>query len=36
MCILHLSVLSDDDSDDSADDSDPLFWHIFAAWEVIP
>ncbi|GJT25201.1 putative ribonuclease H-like domain-containing protein [Tanacetum coccineum] len=31
-----IKVLSDDDSDDSADDSDPLFWHIFAAWEVIP
>ncbi|GJR29967.1 hypothetical protein Tco_1106199 [Tanacetum coccineum] len=31
-----IKVLSDDDSDDSADDSDPLFWHAFAAWEVIP
>ncbi|GJS75710.1 putative ribonuclease H-like domain-containing protein [Tanacetum coccineum] len=31
-----IKVLSDDDSDDSDDDSDPLFWHIFVAWEVIP
>ncbi|GJX20756.1 hypothetical protein Tco_0223433 [Tanacetum coccineum] len=31
-----IKVLSDDDSDYSDDDSDPLFWHIFAAWEVIP
>ncbi|GJU57577.1 hypothetical protein Tco_1235343 [Tanacetum coccineum] len=28
-----IKVLSDDDSDDN---SDPLFWHIFAVWEVIP
>ncbi|GJY03855.1 hypothetical protein Tco_0369795 [Tanacetum coccineum] len=31
-----IKVLSDDDSDDSDDDTNPLFWHIFAAWEVIP
>ncbi|GKC46199.1 hypothetical protein Tco_1063921 [Tanacetum coccineum] len=31
-----IQVLSDDDSDDSDDDSNPLFWHAFAAWEVIP
>ncbi|GJX74764.1 hypothetical protein Tco_0313359 [Tanacetum coccineum] len=31
-----IKVLSDDDSDASDDDTDPLFWHIFAAWEVIP
>ncbi|GJV32021.1 hypothetical protein Tco_1392421 [Tanacetum coccineum] len=31
-----IQVLTDDDSDDSADNTDPLFWHIFAAWEVIP
>ncbi|GJU47635.1 hypothetical protein Tco_1204901 [Tanacetum coccineum] len=31
-----IQVLTDDDSDDSADHTDPLFWHIFAAWEVIP
>ncbi|GJR63572.1 hypothetical protein Tco_1505734 [Tanacetum coccineum] len=31
-----IKVLSDDDSDASNDDTDPLFWHIFAAWEVIP
>ncbi|GJU65944.1 hypothetical protein Tco_1252203 [Tanacetum coccineum] len=31
-----IRVLSDDDSDASDDDTDPLFWHIFAAWEVIP
>ncbi|GJW04130.1 hypothetical protein Tco_1562986 [Tanacetum coccineum] len=30
------TVLSDDDYDASDDDTDPLFWHIFAAWEVIP
>ncbi|GJT99291.1 hypothetical protein Tco_1094809, partial [Tanacetum coccineum] len=28
-----IKVLSDDDSDD---DTNPLFWHAFAAWEVIP
>ncbi|GKC65616.1 hypothetical protein Tco_1098214 [Tanacetum coccineum] len=31
-----IKVLSDDDSDASDDDTDPLFWHIFAAWEVVP
>ncbi|GKC92051.1 hypothetical protein Tco_1157493 [Tanacetum coccineum] len=31
-----IQVLSDHDSDDSDDDSNPLFWHAFAAWEVIP
>ncbi|GKG57624.1 hypothetical protein Tco_0587222, partial [Tanacetum coccineum] len=35
-----ITVLSDDISDDisdaSDDDTDPLFWHIFAVWEVIP
>ncbi|GJW22120.1 hypothetical protein Tco_0032742 [Tanacetum coccineum] len=31
-----IQVLPNDDSDDSADNTDPLFWHIFAAWEVIP
>ncbi|GJY82729.1 putative ribonuclease H-like domain-containing protein, partial [Tanacetum coccineum] len=31
-----IQVLTDDDSDDSADNTDPLFWHIFVAWEVIP
>ncbi|GKE17893.1 putative ribonuclease H-like domain-containing protein, partial [Tanacetum coccineum] len=32
-----IQVLSHDDSDVSDDDSDPLFfWHVFAAWEVVP
>ncbi|GJW15477.1 putative ribonuclease H-like domain-containing protein [Tanacetum coccineum] len=31
-----IQVLSTDVSDASDDDTDPLFWHIFAAWEVIP
>ncbi|GJU38565.1 hypothetical protein Tco_1191522 [Tanacetum coccineum] len=31
-----IKVLSDDHSDDSDDDTNPLFWHAFAAWEVIP
>ncbi|GJW18599.1 hypothetical protein Tco_0026035 [Tanacetum coccineum] len=31
-----IKVLSDDNFDASDDDIDPLFWHIFAAWEVIP
>ncbi|GKA53345.1 hypothetical protein Tco_0746660 [Tanacetum coccineum] len=31
-----ITVLSDDVFDASDDDTDPLFWHIFAAWEVIP
>ncbi|GJR09390.1 putative ribonuclease H-like domain-containing protein [Tanacetum coccineum] len=31
-----IKVLSDDVFDASDDDTDPLFWHIFAAWEVIP
>ncbi|GJZ83246.1 hypothetical protein Tco_0648419, partial [Tanacetum coccineum] len=31
-----IKVLFDDVSDASEDDTDPLFWHIFAAWEVIP
>ncbi|GKE80867.1 hypothetical protein Tco_1550867, partial [Tanacetum coccineum] len=29
-----IQVLTNDDSDDSDDNTDPLFWHIFAAWEV--
>ncbi|GJR82994.1 hypothetical protein Tco_0059852 [Tanacetum coccineum] len=31
-----ITLLSDDDSDASDDDTDPLFWHIFVAWKVIP
>ncbi|GJZ16670.1 hypothetical protein Tco_0552793 [Tanacetum coccineum] len=31
-----ITVLSDDVSDASDDNTNPLFWHIFAAWEVIP
>ncbi|GJR63575.1 hypothetical protein Tco_1505737 [Tanacetum coccineum] len=31
-----IRVLSDDDFDYSDDDTNPLFWHAFAAWEVIP
>ncbi|GKA67504.1 hypothetical protein Tco_0767421, partial [Tanacetum coccineum] len=31
-----IKVLSDNDSNDSDDDTNPLFWHAFAAWEVIP
>ncbi|GJR09387.1 putative ribonuclease H-like domain-containing protein [Tanacetum coccineum] len=31
-----ITVLSDDVFDASDDNTDPLFWHIFAAWEVIP
>ncbi|GKF32953.1 hypothetical protein Tco_0106153, partial [Tanacetum coccineum] len=31
-----IKVLSDDASDASDDNTDPLFWHIFVAWEVIP
>ncbi|GJV24272.1 hypothetical protein Tco_1376967 [Tanacetum coccineum] len=31
-----IQVLSDDDSDDSDDDTNPFFWHAFAAWEVVP
>ncbi|GJZ22203.1 hypothetical protein Tco_0559242 [Tanacetum coccineum] len=32
-----IQVLSNDESDDSDDDFDPLFfWHVFAAWEVVP
>ncbi|GJW83023.1 hypothetical protein Tco_0156168 [Tanacetum coccineum] len=32
-----IQVLSNDASDASDDDSDPLFfWHVFAAWEVVP
>ncbi|GJS29493.1 anticodon-binding aminoacyl-tRNA synthetase, class 1a [Tanacetum coccineum] len=30
-----IHVLLNNDSDDT-DDSNPLFWHAFAAWEVIP
>ncbi|GKC81252.1 hypothetical protein Tco_1136969, partial [Tanacetum coccineum] len=31
-----IQVLSDDNFDDFDDDSNPLFWHAFAAWEVVP
>ncbi|GJX44874.1 hypothetical protein Tco_0261550, partial [Tanacetum coccineum] len=31
-----IQVLSANVSDASDDDTDPLFWHIFVAWEVIP
>ncbi|GJS69650.1 hypothetical protein Tco_0702491 [Tanacetum coccineum] len=31
-----IHVLSDDDSDDSAGDTNPPFWHAFAAWEIVP
>ncbi|GKB14289.1 hypothetical protein Tco_0848212 [Tanacetum coccineum] len=32
-----IKVLSDDDSADIDDDTNPLFWHAFAAaWEVVP
>ncbi|GJZ59982.1 hypothetical protein Tco_0615798 [Tanacetum coccineum] len=31
-----IHVLSDDDSDDSARDTNPPFWHAFAAWEIVP
>ncbi|GJW64352.1 hypothetical protein Tco_0116236, partial [Tanacetum coccineum] len=31
-----IQVLSDDDSDDTDDDTNPLLWHAFAAWEVVP
>ncbi|GJY49154.1 hypothetical protein Tco_0439110, partial [Tanacetum coccineum] len=31
-----LHVLSDDDSDDSAGDTNPHYWHAFAAWEIVP
>ncbi|GJX06471.1 hypothetical protein Tco_0194403 [Tanacetum coccineum] len=29
-------VLSDDDSDDSDGDTNPFYWHAFAAWEIVP
>ncbi|GJZ53792.1 copia protein, partial [Tanacetum coccineum] len=28
--------LSDDDSDDSDGDTNPLYWHAFAKWEIVP
>ncbi|GJU82964.1 hypothetical protein Tco_1285329 [Tanacetum coccineum] len=31
-----INVLCDDDSDDSDDNTNPFFWHAFAAWEVVP
>ncbi|GJV50375.1 hypothetical protein Tco_1440587 [Tanacetum coccineum] len=31
-----IQVVSDDDSDDTDDDTNPLLWHAFAAWEVVP
>ncbi|GKF02462.1 hypothetical protein Tco_0029385, partial [Tanacetum coccineum] len=31
-----IQVLSDDDTDDTDDDTNPLLWHAFAAWEVVP
>ncbi|GJU35513.1 hypothetical protein Tco_1183867 [Tanacetum coccineum] len=31
-----IHVLSDDDSDDSAGDTNPHYWHAFAAWEIVP
>ncbi|GJS36172.1 putative ribonuclease H-like domain-containing protein, partial [Tanacetum coccineum] len=31
-----LHVLSDDDFDDSAGDTNPHYWHAFAAWEIVP
>ncbi|GJT03342.1 hypothetical protein Tco_0824511 [Tanacetum coccineum] len=31
-----IKVLSDDDSDDSDGDTNPLYWHAFAAWEIVP
>ncbi|GKF37958.1 hypothetical protein Tco_0114716, partial [Tanacetum coccineum] len=31
-----IHVLSDDDSDDSARDTNPHYWHAFAAWEIVP
>ncbi|GJS99273.1 putative ribonuclease H-like domain-containing protein [Tanacetum coccineum] len=31
-----LHVLSDDDSDNSAGDTNPHYWHAFAAWEIVP
>ncbi|GJY13731.1 hypothetical protein Tco_0383040 [Tanacetum coccineum] len=34
--ISFIHVLSDDDSDDSAGDTNPPFWHAFAAWEIVP
>ncbi|GKE05498.1 hypothetical protein Tco_1397516 [Tanacetum coccineum] len=29
-------VLCDDDSDDSDGDTNPHYWHAFAAWEIVP
>ncbi|GKB31384.1 hypothetical protein Tco_0870785 [Tanacetum coccineum] len=31
-----IKVLSDDDSDASDGDTNPLYWHAFAAWEIVP
>ncbi|GJU30649.1 hypothetical protein Tco_1174238 [Tanacetum coccineum] len=31
-----IKVLSDDDSDDSDGDTNPFYWHAFAAWEIVP
>ncbi|GKG23549.1 hypothetical protein Tco_0391585, partial [Tanacetum coccineum] len=31
-----IHVLSDDDSDDSVRDTNPSYWHAFAAWEIVP
>ncbi|GKG05004.1 hypothetical protein Tco_0315391, partial [Tanacetum coccineum] len=31
-----IHVLSDDDSDDSAGDTNTHYWHAFAAWEIVP
>ncbi|GKA81367.1 hypothetical protein Tco_0788059, partial [Tanacetum coccineum] len=31
-----IKVLYDDDSDDSDGDTNPHYWHAFAAWEIVP
>ncbi|GJY27937.1 hypothetical protein Tco_0403704 [Tanacetum coccineum] len=31
-----IKVLCDDDSDDSDGDTNPHYWHAFAAWEIVP
>ncbi|GKE53343.1 hypothetical protein Tco_1488499, partial [Tanacetum coccineum] len=31
-----IKVLSDNDSDDFDDDINPLSWHAFTAWEIVP
>ncbi|GJU97545.1 hypothetical protein Tco_1326816 [Tanacetum coccineum] len=31
-----IKVLSDNDSDASDGDTNPLYWHAFAAWEIVP